>query len=128
MKWLGLILIFFSTTSVGFIKANRYKDSEREINAFIRLIYFIKHEISLYLTPQSEIYTKFSSPPLEKNGFMTMLRELSAKGAQQPMLTAVTECDFLKCGEETKGFGGYSGINGTPMICPHCMKFVIVSH
>ena len=33
-----------------------------------------------------------------------------------------------ECGEETKGFGGYSGINGTPMICPHCMKFVIVSH
>ena len=60
MKTIGLLLIFLSATSVGFIKASSYKETEKEINGFVKMIYFIKHEISFYLTPQNDIYIKFT--------------------------------------------------------------------
>ena len=124
MKVIGLVLIFISTTAVGFIKANRYRDTEKEISAFIQLIYFIKHEITLYLTPQIEIYDKFSSLPLESNGFMEMVRAFSRCGAETPLLRAVTECDTLRCGSEVvdilRDFSQTFGMLSVEEQCERC--------
>lgn len=103
MRTLGLLLIFISASAVGFMKANSYKECEKEINSFIKMIYFIKHEISVYLTPQSEIYEKFSDTLLEKNGFLPLLRRHSENGTEAPLLCAVAESNLLKCGDETIG-------------------------
>ena len=100
MKAVGLIMIFLSAVSVGFIKGNGYKDTEREIGAFIDLLYFIRHEISSYLTPQGKIYEKLRNPILEERGFLDLLRRFSEEGAEQPLLSAVEECRALRCGDE----------------------------
>lgn len=100
MKTAGLILMFLSATAAGFIKANTYKESEKEIASFIEMLYFIKHEISFYLTPQNKIYEKLHSRILESNGFLACLRDFSTECRESPLLCAIETCDGLKCGDE----------------------------
>ena len=124
MKPLGLLLIFLSASAAGFVRANGYRETEKEIGSFIKLMYFIKHEISFYLTPQSEIYGKFSDAPLERNGFLPMLRRFSSDGTEAPLLRAISECDTLKCGDEVmnaiKDFAQTLGTLSAEEQCERC--------
>ena len=74
MKILGLILIFASSTAQGFIRASAHTDALKRLRGLIDLLYFIKREISSYLTPQGEIFEKFRNRDLEKCGFLEALR------------------------------------------------------
>ena len=75
MKILGLIIIFFSCSAMGFIKSFEYTKALGELYAFILLIRFIKREIGMYLTKQKDIFYRFENPILEETGFLKTLRE-----------------------------------------------------
>ncbi len=128
MKLFGLILVFVSAASVGFIKAESYKTRDAEISAFIELIYFIKREISAYLTPQHEIYEKFTCPVLEKNGFLPLVREYSWKGMEAPFLLAVKNCSDLTLDSQVydilEGFGDSLGTLSNGDQCEQCQRAV----
>ncbi|MBE6701395.1 MAG: hypothetical protein E7582_05865 [Ruminococcaceae bacterium] len=89
MKVIGIALVFFSCTVTGFLRANSYIVSLKQFHAFIELLYFIKHEISTYLTAQCEIFLKFKSTELEKCGFLTETRKCIEKSTLSPMADAL---------------------------------------
>ncbi len=128
MKIFGLILVFASATAAGFIKAEAYKERDAEISAFIELIYFIKQEISAYLTPQHQIYEKFTCSVLEKNGFLTLLREYSHQGIEAPLMSALDNCGGLTLDTETRdivaGFAEGFGSLSTADECQRCDRTV----
>lgn len=127
MKVLGLILIFISSASVGFIKSNTYKERDLELLSLIELLYFIKHEISTYLTLQWEIYEKFDNSVLEKNGFLSILREYSRQGKEKPLLYAI-EASQLKLDKEeeeiVKSFARDFGTLSTSDECNRCDRAI----
>ena len=130
MKLIGLVTVFTVCTCAGFIKANGYKRSENELRAFLELVYFIKREISSYLTPQHEIYRKFSNPVLEKNGFLHSLVRISDNGTQRP-LYHVLECrrSFLTVTDEAfnvlSDFSSELGTLSTYDECQRCDRTAI---
>lgn len=91
MKIAGMLCIIISTTLLGFMKAGGYRKKEQILHSFIEMIYFIKREISSYLTPQNEIYQKFTDVILEKNGFMSLLNKAVENGNEAPLLCALEE-------------------------------------
>lgn len=123
MRAVGLLFIFLSTTAAGFIKAASYKESEKEIGAFIEMLYFIKHEIASFLTPQSKIYEKFTNRVLEKNGFLPLLKDVSAKGKESPLFLSIEECTTLRCGEEAVGIiKEFAETLGTLSVTEQCLR------
>lgn len=74
MKIAGLLLIFITCLSAGYVKAQRYKDSQNILRSFISMIYFIKQEVLSYLTPQHEIYHKFYDKCLDRCLFLNELK------------------------------------------------------
>lgn len=128
MKLLGMLLIFLSSTAIGFYKAETYKERDREFGELISLVYFIKHEISAYLTPQYMIYEKYKGESLEKNGFLPRLREYSAQGIEFPLMRALNDCNTLKINEETRStlndFSQTLGTLGIDDECEQCNKTI----
>ena len=92
MKAVGLLMVFFSATVVGFMKADSYKTEGKILVGLIDLVYFIKREISSYLTPQYQIYEKFRNDELERIGFLSSLRGCSKDGRLSPMRQALELC------------------------------------
>lgn len=127
MKILGLILVFVSSASVGYIRSNSYKERDSELHSFIELLYFIKNEISSYLTPQWEIYEKFENSVLEKNGFLSLLRAYSEKGRENPLFYALDGAS-LKLGKEEeeiiKAFARDFGTLSTADECDRCDRTI----
>lgn len=78
MKIAGLITIFVTCASFGFIKADSYTESRNVLHSFISMIYFIKREVLSYLTPQHEIYEKFYDKYLDKSSFLDELKNSSS--------------------------------------------------
>ena len=74
MKTVGLILVFFIPSAVGFLKAEEYQEKRNILHGIISLIRIMKHEVSFYLTPQNEIYRKFYDKALMKIGFIDALQ------------------------------------------------------
>ena len=91
MKIVGMLMIMFSATATGFIRAEKYKTEEDEFKGFIELIKFIKHEISQNLTLQKDIYQKFENEALNKNGFIEILRYFSQNNYPSPLYIALKE-------------------------------------
>lgn len=87
MKIAGLIFILLAPSLIGFMKAEDYIEENNILRSFITLISFIKREISSYLTPQREIYTKFYDKHLYKCGF---LDELKNSTSDTPLLSALS--------------------------------------
>ena len=92
MKAVGLLTVFLAASAAGFIKADTYKSEGRVLGGFIDLVYFIKREISSYLTPQYRIYEKFENDTLEKIGFLNNLRDCAKDGSLSPMRSALESC------------------------------------
>ena len=102
MKIIGLIVVFFSCSAIGFIKSKEYKERDAELHEFINLLYFIKREISSYLTPQKEIFEKLNSSYFEKNGFLALVRECSFIDNEAPFYKALCLYDFQTPDEEAQ--------------------------
>lgn len=130
MKTLGLVTVFSVCFAVGIIKSGEYKKSENELKAFIELVYFIRREISGYLTPQHEIYRKFTNSILEANGFLGTLRKNSANGISSPLnYTLESKKETLRLGGEpfyvlasfSEGLGSFSELDECQR-CERCAK------
>ena len=96
MKIIGLLMIFLSSLGLGFSKAEEYRKKDRQINAFIELLYFIRHEIFVYHTPQCKIYEKFQNKYLSEIGFLDTLRKKARDGVRTPLFYSIKElagCD-----------------------------------
>lgn len=102
MKIIGLLLIFLSSLGLGFSKAEEYREKDRQINAFIELLYFIRHEIFVYQTPQCKIYDKFQNKYFSEIGFLDILRKKAHDGVGTPLFYSVKELDPIKCDAEVE--------------------------
>ncbi len=120
MKLLGLIIIFISSGACGMIKACEIKEREKQFSGFVELLCFIEREVSLYLTPQREIYDKFTNPALEKIGFIEHLQ--SGLYSENIIWSAICDCkDKITLPEEalealktfSEGFGKLSAAEET---------------
>lgn len=90
MKLLGLIIILISSGACGMIKACEIKEREKQFLGFVELLNFIEREVSHYLTPQREIYDKFTNTALEKIGFIERLR--SNEHRENIIWSAICDC------------------------------------
>ena len=128
MKIIGLIVIFFSCTAIGFIKSKEYKERDIELHEFINLLYFIKREISSYLTPQKEIFEKIHSPYFEKNGLLERIRESSSADNEAPFYKALCVYDFQTPDKEAqeilKVFARELGRLPAAEECEHCDRAI----
>ena len=100
MKIIGLLLIFLSSVGLGFSKAEEYRGKDRQINAFIELLYFIRHEIFVYQTPQCKIYEKFQNKYLYEIGFLDNLRRKAHDGVGTPLFYSIKELDRMRIDPE----------------------------
>ena len=102
MKIIGLLLVFLSSLAIGVSKAEEYREKDKCINAFIEFLYFIRHEIFVYQTPQCKIFEKFQNKYLESAGFIEDLRKNVLEGRNQPLFHTVKELDKIKLDAETR--------------------------
>lgn len=91
MKTVGLVLLFLVPLSIGFLKAEEYVEKRNVLHGFITLVYFIKHEVTFYLTPQNEIYRKFYDKALFKVGFLDILQNSDSTTPLHDALTHTKE-------------------------------------
>ena len=55
VKWIGAIFVFFSSASVGYIKAALYRKEERYLADFVRILDFMTCELEYRLSPLPQI-------------------------------------------------------------------------
>lgn len=77
VKYIGMLLIFLFTTLVGNGLAISEKRKIEQGEALRALIAHISREIECFKTPLDKIFSSFSNPILEKNGFLNNARERS---------------------------------------------------
>ena len=101
MNSLGLIIIFVSVSSIGFLKAVQYTKAYKELYAFILFLKFIKTEICVYYTRQRDIFERFENKILEQNGFLTSLRQEEIVDEKSPIYHILKKYDkkLLICDE-----------------------------
>ncbi len=91
MKAVGLFLTFLIPLLTGFLKSQEYAEKRNILHGFILLLYFIKHEVTFYLTPQNEIYRKFYDKTLSKIGFLDILENSQSTTPLKEALTLSKE-------------------------------------
>lgn len=127
MKEMGLLLVFISSTALGYVRAYLYKDKERELSAFLEFICFIRAEVSSYLTPQNKIYEKFNNATLEKNGFLSSLRHFLEQGSPCALSDALKYSE-LKIDGETRelllSFANDFGTRSSEEECQRCDRTI----
>ena len=80
-KWIGAILIFLSCASVGYIKAALYRNQERYLADFVRILDFMTCELEYRLSPLPQICkdaSEMTSGCLEKV-FSLLSKELESQ-------------------------------------------------
>mgnify|MGYP001015495218 FL=1 len=102
MKLLGLLLVSLCPVYIGISFSLNAKKELLELEGFIALIRHIRYRISFSLAKQGEIFSSFSIPALERNGFFPLLRSLPAGGGDS-MLTRALQAgnSFLSIDKET---------------------------
>ncbi len=103
MKIIGIIIVFLSCCTAGYIRSVECVKTRDEIYAFIKLVEHIKHEVSFYLTRQEDIFKKFESTVLEKIGFIQILKEEKIKDEKSLLFHALEKGENkLSLNSETK--------------------------
>ena len=93
MKIAGIIIVFFSCCTAGYLRSLECVKTRDQIYAFIKLIEHIKHEIAYYLTRQEDIFLKFENKYLEKIGFLKILREEKIKDEKSLLYHALQKSE-----------------------------------
>ena len=93
MKVVGIIIIFLSCCTAGYLRSVECVKTRDEIYAFMKLIEHIKHEVMFYLTRQGEIFEKFENHVLEKNGFIQVLKSEKIEDEKSLLYHALEKCD-----------------------------------
>lgn len=76
----GVILIMTVSMYIGMTLASNERKRVAELRGFCRFIECIRDGIASMGLPISDICVRFSDPALEKNGFLTRLKERSDTG------------------------------------------------
>lgn len=74
LRYLGIFAIFVSCSAVGFLLAGSEGGRLKNNEALIALIKHIRRKALYFKSPSADIFESFSSDPLEKNGFCSIMR------------------------------------------------------
>ena len=75
LKYIGLAVLFFISVYIGQIISGTYKNSVKQLEAFIHYIKYIKSQVEYYSTSYPDIFNKYTNVTLEQCGFISRLRD-----------------------------------------------------
>lgn len=73
MKWIGALLCFFTSLSLGWMAGKNERKRTEECEAFLELFIYIQNQVGYFLAPTKLMYKNFHHEILQRTGFLDAL-------------------------------------------------------
>ena len=73
MKWIGAILCFCISVTVGWTAGRNEKERTAQCEAFVEFFAYIQNQVGYFLAPTKLMYKNFRHEVLQKTGFLDAL-------------------------------------------------------
>ena len=73
LKWIGAILCFLTSLSLGWMAGKNERKRTEECEAFLELFIYIQNQVGYFLAPTKLMYKNFHHEVLRKTGFLDAL-------------------------------------------------------
>ena len=70
MKWIGALLCFFASVSIGWMAGKNEKTRTAQCEAFLEFFVYIQNQVGYFLAPTKLMYKSFRHEVLQRTGFL----------------------------------------------------------
>lgn len=102
MKYIGLAVIFFSTSYIGILLSNITKQSLSQEKELLRFVIFARQEVELFSSTQNEIINSFSTNDINVRNFLDSVLYETWQSANYSVLniSETTKTQLVELGKE----------------------------
>ena len=98
MKWIGALLCFFASVSIGWMAGKNEKTRTAQCEAFLEFFVYIQNQVGYFLAPTKLMYKSFRHEVLQRTGFLDAL----CAHEEDEVYFDVWECALGDCKENLK--------------------------